>query len=88
MTTPRKCIPLKNKWCGAIKKLADFGDPEASGLAVSQVVNVQDYTRGYGLRIGFPRKRWKELGGRMIWVNFCPFCGADVSERTKRKTKK
>ena len=27
-----KCRPLKNKWCDEVKELADFHNPEASGL--------------------------------------------------------
>lgn len=78
----KKCSAVKGKWCGAIQELADYGNPEASGLAVSSVMNVNTYKKGHGLRIGFPRKRWKELGGKFVWLNFCPFCGADVSKRT------
>lgn len=83
----KKCNAVKNKWCDYIKELADFGNPEAVGLAISNVVNINTGARGHGLRLGFPRNRWKELGGKFTWVDFCPFCGSDVSKRTAEAKK-
>lgn len=82
-----KCQNLKNKWCGAIKKVADFGNPDARGLAVSMVVDIKTYARGYGLRLGLSADKRKELGGKFVWLGFCPFCGADVSKRTNKKAR-
>lgn len=82
-----KCSAVKNKWCGAILKVADFGNPEAVGLAVSMVIDVQSGDRGHGLRLGFNRAQAKELGGKMVWLNFCPFCGSNISKRTYRTKK-
>lgn len=81
----KKCQNLKNKWCKAIGEIADFGNPGARGLAVSMVINVKTGGSGYGLRYGLSAEKRKELGGKDIWVNFCPFCGADVSKRTGKR---
>jgi len=81
--TTKKCNPLKNKWCEYTKEIADFENPDAVGLAVSQVINLKNNKKGYGLRYGIPMKRRKELGGKFTWIDYCPFCGADVSKRTK-----
>lgn len=78
-----KCKPIENKWCEAIKMVADFGNPDATGLAVSRVMNLKTGTLGHGLKYGFSRNLKKELGGSFIWVEYCPFCGANVSKRTK-----
>lgn len=80
----RKCVPSKNKWCEAIKLIADFGNPDAIGLAVSNVVNVSTHKKGAGLRYGVPRNKRKELGCKYIWPNFCPFCGHNISKRTEK----
>ena len=77
-----KCNNLKNKWCKALKTVADFGNPEAIGLAISDVIDIETFKKGKGLRLGFNRAQAKELGGKWIWLSFCPFCGADVSQRT------
>jgi hypothetical protein len=80
----KECNNLKNKWCRGIEQVADFGNPEAFGLAVSMVIDIETYAKGYGLRLGFNRAQAKDLGGKMIWLNYCPFCGVDVSKRTSK----
>ena len=81
MSKIKKCDPLKNHWCRDIMQVADFGNPEAIGLAVSSVVDIKTYAKGFGLRYGLSRLKRNQLGGKFVWINYCPFCGSDVSER-------
>lgn len=83
-----KCKNLKNKWCPAMETVADFGNPGAIGLAVSSIINVKTGAHGYGVRYTVNRKRQKELKGQYLFLNFCPFCGADISKRTADVKKK
>jgi len=81
-TTGKKCVPIKNKWCPPIMLVADFENPEATGLAVSNVIRLSTSARGHGLRYGLPRSKRGKARGSFLWVGFCPFCGSDVSKRT------
>lgn len=81
----KKCNAIKGKWCNSIKQVADFGNPDATGLAVSSVMDINTYAKGFGLRLGLPKELRKKLNGKYIWCNFCPFCGADTSKRVAEK---
>lgn len=74
----RKCNAIKGKWCGGVKQMFQVNDPDSDGLHTATVINVETHARGNGLLY---RKR-KQFKGN-LWLNFCPFCGANVEKRTK-----
>lgn len=80
--TSRKCIPLKNKWCEPMKLFGQVGDPDASGLNIATCINTKNHSRGYGALLRFSYRQKKDHGYNYIWLNFCPWCGADISDRT------
>lgn len=78
MTAPRtKCNAKKGKWCKAVEEVFQFHDPVSKGLLVNDVINTKDYSKGHGLSY-----RPKANAKQFYWLNFCPFCGANVEERT------
>lgn len=76
----KKCDAAAGKWCGGVDHVFQFANPVSKGLVAVDVVDVKTYARGHGLIY-----RPKANARGYFWLNFCPFCGANVEEHIKKK---
>ncbi len=77
---PVKCKAYKGQWCLSAMDVFQFHDPVSKGLVITGAVDRDTYARGFGMLYRL------KANGASGWLNFCPFCGANVQKRT-RKTK-
>lgn len=74
--------------CDAMKIIAQTPDNALKGISRTMSLSIKDKSAkakvAYVYRTHTNRKNNPDKGVYTIWMNFCPFCGKDIREVSKK----